>query len=124
VRIAKYLILLLITLVAVDFSLLDQAHAKSAIPAACTKVKQAMVKACSKGPRNCVRQTNALNQCLKKAAFRPIAKTAQPQSAVCTMIYQPVCAMNAKGFLEIFSNSCVASNAAATEVPFNQCETK
>ena len=123
-KLVKYSILLLIALVVLDWSAPSRAMAKSAIPAACSKIKHEMVNACSKRHKSCEQRSNALNQCLKKSAFRPIAKVTPPKGVVCAMIYQPVCALTAKGFLEKFGNSCLANSVGATEVPLDQCETK
>ncbi len=123
-KVVKYSILLLIALIVLDWSQPSRAMAKSSIPAVCSKIKQEMVNACVNKRKSCERRSKELNQCLKKSAFRPIAKVIPPKGAVCAMFYQPVCALTKNGFLEKFGNSCLANSVGATEVPLDQCESK
>jgi len=124
VKVVKYLILLLLVLAASDWMSPTLAIAKSSIPASYSKIKHTMVVACTKREKSCSRHTRELNQCIRKAAYRPISRPSTSGGAVCAMIYQPVCALTANGNLQIYSNDCVANNAGASQVPFEQCESK
>ncbi len=118
----KYLILLSLTLLSIESYCSSLAFAKTTLPTSCSKIKHDMVRACSKRDRSCSRRTNALNRCIKRAAYLPSSKPTLPAASVCAMEFKPVCAVTGKGDLEIFSNSCFAYQAGAVEVQFEQCK--
>ena len=121
-KVVKYPILLVIALVATGWSCPGPLLAESSIPVSCVKIKHSMVNACvTRKLTACKRQTDALNRCMKKSAFRQISKSTPGSSLVCTMVYQPVCGLTEKGYIQLFGNSCLAKTSGATEVALEQC---
>ena len=123
-RVVKYLVLLILIGVWGSLSLPSPAFAQSSVPAYCSKIKQQMVLSCTRKSKLCPRHSKALNKCLRKSVSSPISLVSPVIGAVCTMVYQPVCALNTKSQLQIFGNSCEAKNASASEVTFEQCQVK